>query len=443
MRRRLAGLVVALAIAPFTAGLGAQAAVDPGAQAQAPATLTITEIRVHGNHTTPEAAIVAQSGLAVGSTVTDADIARATGRLRASSHFDDVEVRVRSRSIADPAQVAVIIVVRERPGVTPDLLIDRAPSPLRRLRGSTMFLPILDYEDGYGFTYGARVSLVNPLGARSRLSMPASWGGTRRIAAEADKSFAAGPLSSARASVTLSQREHPFYEVDERRVDVDASLRRRFGVVSLAALGAWSDVGFGALDERYTTVGAEADLDTRTDPTFPRNAIHARGRVRWLDFDSAPEPRSGQAVDEDRRIRRIDGVAQAFVGFVGSSVIALGARIETADAPLPPYLASMLGGTGAVRGFPVGYEVGDKLWASSIELRVPLSRATRVGRVGLRAFVDTGAVAAYGSRLADAPRRTGVGGGMFTQASLLQLGADVAYGIDRGWRFHLMTGVRF
>ena len=32
---------------------------------------------------------------------------------------------------------------------------------------------------------------------------------------------------------------------------------------------------------------------------------------------------------------------------------------------------------------------------------------------------------------------------MFTQASLLQLGADVAYGLDRGWRFHFMTGVRF
>ena len=437
--RRLIAVVVAL-VAPLAAGahLDAQAA-----QAPAPAPFTVTEIRVHGNHTTPEPDIVALSGLSVGAEITDADVVRASERLRASSHFDDVEVRVRSRSIADPAQIAVIIIVRERAGVTPDLLIDRAPSPLRRLRSSTMVLPILDYEDGYGLTYGARVSFVNPLGGRSRLSMPGSWGGTRRIAAELEKSFGAGPFSSARASAALSQREHPFYEIDERRYDVDASVRRRLGVVSVAALGGWSDVEFGEWRDRYTTIGAEADLDTRTDPTFPRNAIFARGRVRWLNFDSPPAGLDEAPVDDSRSIRRMDGVAQVFIRFVGSSVIAVGGRIETADASLPPYLASMLGGTGAVRGFPVGYDVGDKLWASSIELRVPLSRATRVGRVGVRAFADTGAVAAFGSALADAPRRTGVGAGVFTQASLLQLGADVAYGIDRGWRLHLVTGVRF
>ena len=281
--------LIAIALAALL--LAASVAI---AQPTASPTLTVLEVRVHGNHTTPDAAILALAAIPLGVPILEADITRATERLRASSHFDDVELRVRSRSIADPSQVAIIIVVRERPGVTPDLLIDRAPSPLRRLRGSTMFLPILDYEDGYGFTYGARVSFVNPLGAQSRLSMPASWGGTRRIAAELEKSFSAGPVSSALASVTLSQREHPFYEIDERRVDVQGTVRRRFGVASVAALGGWSDVEFGALRDRYTTVGAEADIDTRTNPTFPRNALHVRGRVRWLDVDAAPAPPAGR-----------------------------------------------------------------------------------------------------------------------------------------------------
>jgi outer membrane protein assembly factor BamA len=184
-------------------------------------------------------------------------------------------------------------------------------------------------------------------------------------------------------------------------------------------------------------VGFEADIDTRTDPTFPRNAIYVRGRVRWLTFDEG-----AAFVDHDRRVRRSDILAQGFVRFIGSSVIGISARYEAADAPLPPYLKSMLGGTGTVRGFETGYEVGDTLWASSIELRVPLSRATKVGRVGLRAFVDAGDIADHRGVFTP-PTRVGVGGGAFTQASLLQLGADIAYGIDKGWRVHLSSGVRF
>lgn len=408
------------------------------AQPALPTTFTVVEVRVHGNHTTPEADILALAAIPIGTSIADTDIMRAGERLRTSSHFADVEVRVRSRSIDDPAQVAVVIIVRERSGVTPDLQIDKAPSPLRRLRGSAMFLPILDYEDGYGLTYGARVSFMRPLGARSRVSLPASWGGTRRVAVEVDKAFGTGSrVSSVLASAALAQREHPYYGMDERRVDVLATVRTRARAASVAAVGGWSDVSFGVLDERYTTLGIEADLDTRNDPTFPRNAIYLRGRVRWLTFDA-----DAASVDADRRVRRSDVVAQGFVRFIGSSVIGVSARYETADAPLPPYLKSMLGGTGSVRGFETGYEVGDTLWASSIELRVPLSSATRLGRIGLRAFVDAGDIA-DDDGVFTPPTRVGVGGGVFTQASLLQLGADVAYGLDRGWRLHVSSGVRF
>lgn len=415
----------------------AHAAHAQPAPAQA---FTVLEVRVHGNHTTPETEILGLAAIPIGTPVSEADLGQATTRLRASSHFDDVELRVRSRSIDDPSQVAILIVVRERPGVTPDLRIDRSPPVLRRLRSSTMFLPILDYEDGYGLSYGARVSFVDPLGSRSRLSLPASWGGTRRVAAELEKAFETGPgVTSLSSSASLSQREHPYYGMDDRRLDVQGTLRTRVKAATVAAMAGWSDVEFGVLDERHTTVGLEAGIDTRTDPTFPRNAVFARGRVRWLTFGD-----EAAFVDPtDRRLRRTDVVAQGFVGFVGTSVIAVSGRYETTDAALPPYLKSMLGGTGTVRGFETGFEVGDRLWAASIELRVPLSTATKVGRVGLRAFADTGAIAAWRDALADAPRRTGMGIGGFTQASLLQVGVDVAYGLDQGWRLHVSSGVRF
>ena len=58
-----------------------------------------------------------------------------------------------------------------------------------------MWLPMLRYEDGYGFTYGARVSFVDVLGPRSRLSAPLSWGGERRATAEFERTFDRGPIS--------------------------------------------------------------------------------------------------------------------------------------------------------------------------------------------------------------------------------------------------------
>ena len=64
----------------------------------------------------------------------------------------------------------------------------------------------------------------------------------------------------------------------------------------------------------------------------------------------------------------------------------------------------MLGGTGTVRGFETGYEVGDTLWASSIELRVPLSSATRLGRVGCARSSMRATVAGDERGASDAPR---------------------------------------
>ena len=58
-----------------------------------------------------------------------------------------------------------------------------------------MFLPIVSFADGYGFTYGGRVSTVDLLGIDERLSVPLTWGGTRRAALEFERPFKSGPLT--------------------------------------------------------------------------------------------------------------------------------------------------------------------------------------------------------------------------------------------------------
>jgi len=150
--------------------------------AQAPATPVpgvIGEVRVHGNHTTPDADVLALAGLAVGTRIAADTLAAAEERLRAAGRFSDVEIRKRFRSLADPSDILVIVLVDEVAGIS---AVDLTPGPMKRLRGAGMWLPVLDYADGYGFTYGARVSFVDVLGQRSRISVPLTWGGERRVA---------------------------------------------------------------------------------------------------------------------------------------------------------------------------------------------------------------------------------------------------------------------
>jgi hypothetical protein len=66
-----------------------------------------------------------------------------------------------------------------------------------------------------------------------------------------------------------------------------------------------------------------------------------------------------------------------------------------------------------------------------------------VGRLGVSAFADAGAVYNHGVRLRDATFHQGFGGGVFMLATLVQLNLDVAYGVDNKVRVHFMTGFSF
>jgi outer membrane protein assembly factor BamA len=373
----------------------------------------IREVRVHGNHTTPDADIVALAGLAVGSPASPDAIAAAEQRLRDSGRFTAVELRKRFRSLEDPSDILVIVLVDERAGVDPG---DLTPGPLRRLRFSSMWLPVLDYADGYGFTYGARFSFVDLLGQRSRVSVPLTWGGERQVGVDLERRFERGPFTRVEASFSLNRRENPRYETGDTRRVARVRAERSFTPWLRAGGGVGvARISFGDIDESLTTTGADVILDTRRDPAFPRNAVHAIASVDHLAFSQAgPVNRAGIDV-------------RGYVGVIGSTVLALRATTTQSDAPLPPYEQLLLGGTASLRGFRFGYRAGDNLAALSAELRVPITSPMNLGRFGFKTFVDWGTVYAHGDKLSDQPFDRGIGGGVFLTATVIRMGLDVAW----------------
>ncbi len=86
--------------------------VTTSTHAQTASPGVVAEVRVHGNHTTPDADVLAIAGEVAGKPSTDALVAEVTARLEKSGRFEGVDVR-----------------------------------------SSGMFLPIVHREDGYGFIF--------------------------------------------------------------------------------------------------------------------------------------------------------------------------------------------------------------------------------------------------------------------------------------------------
>jgi outer membrane protein assembly factor BamA len=437
MRAALAVLVVALS----AAWPGAAVAQEPAAT-RAPAPEVLAEVRVHGNHSTPDAEIVALAGVAIGAPLPADAVDAVRERLRATRRFTSIDVRKRFRSLTDESVVVLVIVVTEPARGADDL--PRIVTPMSRLRDGLMFMPLLSYADGYGFTFGGRATFAEALGKRGRLSVPLTWGGVRRAALLADKRFSRGPITSLEGLVSISQRENPHYELDDRRNELAVRAERALPWNLRVGGGVgWTDVSFGApaavgaggaaydLDDRFVTLGADVAFDTRRDPTFPRNALYLTAGWESLRFDNGPT------------IGRVKTEARGYVGLFGSSVLSLRAQYWKADAPLPPYEQWMLGGASTLRGYRTGAWVGDTLFATSAEVRLPLTSPLKFGKTGISVFVDSGAVAPYGARLRDQRMRSGAGVGFFVIAAIFQLNLDIAKGFDGGTRAHLMTGFSF
>jgi hypothetical protein len=208
-----------------------------------------------------------------------------------------------------------------------------------------MWLPVLRYEDGYGFTYGARVSFVDVLGKRSRLSVPLTWGGERRATVELERGFEKGPLSRILATGGVWRREHPSLDVGDRReggtILADRAMRSWFRIGGTASA---ASVHFGDTSDTLSTAGIEATVDTRRDPAFPRNAIFASAQWERLWFDHAQDT------------SRLQADVRGFIGLFGSSVLALRLQQSRAADPLPAFQQALLGGTSSLRGPSVGWD---------------------------------------------------------------------------------------
>jgi hypothetical protein len=78
----------------------------------------VREVRVHGNVIVPDEEVIRIAGVTVGGALDSSDVAGVELRLHDSGVFASVEVRKRHRSLTDPSDSAVILVVHEKVAVT-------------------------------------------------------------------------------------------------------------------------------------------------------------------------------------------------------------------------------------------------------------------------------------------------------------------------------------
>ncbi len=391
---------------------------------------TIVEIRVHGNRSIPDEEVLALAGVAVGDQVGQDLISAIERRFEESGRFETFDVRKRYQSLTTTDQVSIVLVVRERPVSASGNFFARS---VREVARRALILPIVNYAEGYGFTYGVRTSIVDVLGNDSRLSVPATWGGERRVALEADKTFATGVIHRLQGGTALSRRTHPHFEINEDRTEFWVNATHELPVsLRLGAHVGWVDVRFGTLDDRMASYRANIELDTRSDVTFPRDAMHAVAEIEWLDISGRRSV-----------IRRSRYELSGFKGLIGQTILAVRARYQGASAPLPSYEQILLGGVSSLRGWKVGELIGDRAVAASAELRFPLNSALSVRQVGVSVFYDTATAYAHGHSLRKQRFHKGVGAGIFLRAPVFYFRLDIAHDIVDSVRAHATAALSF
>lgn len=414
--------------------LAAILAVAPPPQAsQAPAREVIVDVRVHGNQVVPDEEVLKIAAVPVGAPFTDQVLSDVAARLRASGHFESIDVLKRYASIEDPSRILVVIIASEGPVRIANPLTGGGEARVveRRMWRNLMFVPILDAEDGYGVTFGARVAYPRPIGPRSRLSFPLTWGGTKRAGIELDRTFVSGPISRVEVGAAVQRRRNPAYEEDDDRRRVWARVERNAGPFRAGGTVGWQHVSFAETDEDVRSVGVDVAYDTRLDPVLPRNAAFVTASAERLFFESG-----------DPIVRtRVD--ARGYVGLFGQHVLVVRGLREDASRPLPLYFRSLLGGWSNLRGFRAGFETGDTLVAGSLEWRVPITSPLSVGKLGVSAFVDWGAAYNKGERLRDQTMHRGVGGSVWFAVAAFRMSVGVAHGRGSGTRVSFGGGLTF
>jgi outer membrane protein assembly factor BamA len=266
---------------------------------------------------------------------------------------------------------------------------------------------------------------------RQRVVIPASWGGDKRVGAEFQKEFSRRAIPDLRTGGFIQRRTHPFFESDADRKRVwgraDWALTRN---VRAGTELAWQTSTLEGDRQEARSVSADLVLDTRIDPLMPLNAVYARAAVERLRFVT-------------RSAVRTDMEANGYIGLYRGMVLALRVVREDMSEPAPVFYKSLLGGAGNLRGFAAGDSIGDTLTAGSAELRIPLTSALRVARIGTSIFMDAGTTYDKGQRLKDQKLKRGIGGGVWLTAPLFRVSFMVARGLGSGTRVHFGAGLTF
>jgi hypothetical protein len=422
--------------------------VAPSAGAQAPE--TVAAIQVQGNTATPDEEVRRLAEVRVGMAFEASTIDAVTAKLKAAKRFDSVEVRKRFASIDDPSQITLVIVVDEGPVkivMTGDP--DRPTRVVRKRIPNILVLPIFAVEDGYGVTYGARLTLPDPhlMGKRSRITFPLSWGGTKRAEVGLEKRLDGGVFDRVTAGASISRRANLAFDQDDDRARLFVRGEREFArVLRLGATTGWQRDSFDGVADQFGQIGGDVVIDTRRDPILARNAVYGRASWEHLSFGdrpvSAPPQPGGYAGYEGAASRRsLEG--RGYLGLVGQAVLEGRLLRQDSDRPLPPYLQPQLGGLSTLRGFPTDSFAGDTLVAMGAEVVVPLTSPIRLAKFGVSAFTDRGTVYNKGERFSDQTLHEGYGAGVWFAAAFFRLNVAVAHGRGASTRVHVGGNVTF
>ncbi len=382
------------------------------------ADVRIAGIRFHGNYSIPDEELRQLVELKPGMTVSEADLKQVRSRLLRTGRFESVEVRRRYGALQQNSRVFLIIAVKEKVPFSKKI----------------QFGPLVHYADEYGFTYGGRTTFEDVLGAGERLSFPLTWGGVREAASESRFPARLGVADSALGTARIRQAVNPAFDRVDRRTELEAGLEKRLDRFRYGVNVGWSDVSFGGAGDSFSSVGAEAALDTRRTRILPRNAVYAGLDWKHVAF-------GGDAGHQAVHRFRID--LRGYRAFLGRSVLAGQVLLLQSTGPLPDYLKPFIGGGSTLRGYPAGRFVGDQAALTSVELRIPLTPPGTVYRGGIDLFFDTGTTYDHGTSLRDGRFHNGVGGGFWLFVFGLGLKADLGYDLDHSVRLNVGTGLRF
>jgi outer membrane protein assembly factor BamA len=411
---------------------------------------TVTAIQIQGNTATPDEEVRRLADVRVGMPFEETTVETVASRLRAAKRFDRVEVRKRFASIADPSQITLVIIVDEGP--VKIVMTGDPDSPTRVVKKrlpNILVLPILSREDGYGFTYGARLTLPDPqwMGKRSRITFPLSWGGDKQAGIDLEKRLDGGIIDRVTAGASISRRANLAFGQDDDRARLFVRGEHEFSrALRLGATTGWQRASFEGVADQFTQVGGDVVFDTRVDPILARNAVYGRASWEHLSFGDGPlstpaQPGGYTGYQGSANRNTLEG--RGYLGLVKQAVLEGRVLREDSDRPLPPYLQPELGGLTTLRGFRTGSFVGDTMVAMSAEVVVPLTSPLKLGKFGVSAFIDRGTVYPKGERFSDQTLEEGYGGGVWFAAAFLRLNVAVAHGRGASTRVHVGGNVTF